>query len=108
MTILIALAIGMSLLLLCGVLIVLSSSSGMKDRGIAVVGLVVVAGADAVLVRRDLLVSLIGSLVRSVKRLTGRPRDEVAEGIASTLGRIGEIPLKTTSTLEIIGSATWV
>src|SRR5580700_11612098 len=57
-TILIAQAIGMALLLLTGVVVALGASTSAAGTGLTVVGLVVIIGAGAVLVRRDLVLRL--------------------------------------------------
>ncbi len=80
-TILIAQAIGMSLLLLLGVLIALAGGPGGRDTRAAVVGLIIVAAAGAVLVRRDLVLRLAEGAVRGVRRITGHPRGSIGERI---------------------------
>jgi uncharacterized membrane protein YbhN (UPF0104 family) len=57
-TILIAQAIGMSLLLLLGVVVALAGSDSTQGAGVTVIGLVLVLGAGAVLIRRDLVLRL--------------------------------------------------
>src|SRR5260370_31819220 len=66
-TILIAQAIGMSLLLLLGVLIALAGGPGGRNTRAAVVGLIIVAAAGAGLVRRDLVLRLAAAAVRGVR-----------------------------------------
>ena len=85
-TILIAQAIGMSLLLLLGVLLALASSTSEQNAGGAVVGLVIVLVAGAILVRRDLVLRLAGARVRGMRRVTGHPRATSAPG-SSPLSR---------------------
>jgi putative heme transporter len=104
-TILIAQAIGMSLLLLVGVLVALSASTSLAGAGVAVLGLVIVVGAGAVLVRRDLVLRLAGALVRGCRRVTGFPRGSIGARIEATLARMREIPLTATSTAAVVGIA---
>jgi len=118
-TILIAQAIGMSLLLLLGVLAALAGSTSTLGAGITVVGLVIVLAAGAVLVRRDLLLRLAGASVRLAGRLTGRltgrrwdatgHRTGLAARIEATLTRMREIPLSPGSTAAVvaIAAAVW-
>ena len=101
-TILIAQAIGMSMLLLLGVVIALAASTSAVGTGVTLLGLVVVVGAGAVLVRRDLVLRLVGRLVRAFQRLTGRPRGSLAARIDATLARMREIPLGRGPTVMII------
>ncbi len=111
-TILIAQAIGMSLLLLAGVLVALAGSRSVAGTGVTVLALVIVLAAGAVLVRRDLVLRLAGGLIRGVRRLTGRWRaDEqarVGARIESTLARMREIPLSPRSTAAIVALAAAV
>jgi putative heme transporter len=104
-TILVAQAIGMSLLLLAGVLVALSTSTSLAGAGVAILGLVVVAGAGAVLVRRDLVMRAAGALVRGCRRVTGHPRGSIGARIEATLARMREIPLDARSTAGIVGLA---
>ncbi len=69
-TILIAQAIGMSLLLLVGVVVALAGSTSTLGAGITVIGLLIVLVAGAILIRRDLVLRLAGAAVRGVGRLT--------------------------------------
>lgn len=107
-TILIAQAMGMSVLLLFGVLIALGSAASARAAGAAVVGLVIVVAAAAVLVRRDLVLRLAEALVRGVRRVTGHPRGNIGERIESTLARMREIPLSTGATVGVVALATLV
>jgi putative heme transporter len=107
-TILIAQAIGMSLILLLGVIVALAGATSAADAGVTVVGLVVVVAATAVLMRRDLVIRLAGAGVRAARRFTGYPRGNVGARIEATLARMREIPLSTRSTGLIVLIATWV
>jgi putative heme transporter len=106
LTILIAQAIGMSLLLLIGVIVALFGHTGVQARGIVIAGLVVVVGAGALLVRRDLLLRFLGVLVRLCRRLTGHPRGDVMARIESTLQRMREIPLSSGAAVSVVVMAT--
>ncbi len=104
-TILIAQAIGMALLLLVGVLVALSASTSLAGAGVAVLGLVIVLAAGVVLVRRDLVMSVAGALVRGCRRVTGRPRGSLGARIEATLARMREIPLSAASTAWVVAIA---
>jgi uncharacterized protein (TIRG00374 family) len=107
-TILIAQAIGMSLLLLLGVVVALAESTSGRNAATAVVGLVIVAAAVAVLVRRDLVLRLATALVHGAQRVTGHPRGSIGARIESTLERMRDIPLSARSTVGIVLIATAV
>ena len=107
-TILIAQAIGMSVLLLLGVLVALAGSASPVSAGVTIVGLVIVLAAGAVLVRRDLVLRLVGALVRGLRRVTGHPRGSLGARIEGTLHRMREIPLSARSTVGIVAVATAV
>jgi len=108
-TVLIAQAIGMSLILLLGVIVALAGATSAADAGAAAIGLVVVVAAIAVLMRRDLVLRLAGAAVRATRRVTGYPRGNIGARIDSTLARMREIPLSPRSAVEImvIGTAVW-
>jgi uncharacterized protein (TIRG00374 family) len=106
LTILISQAIGMSLLLLVGVLVALSGHSGVHARGTVIVGLFVVVIAGAFLVRRDLLLRFLGVVARFCQRVTGHPRGDVMERVESTLQRMREIPLSNGAALRLVVMAT--
>jgi hypothetical protein len=106
LTILIAQAIGMSLLLLVGVLVALAGHTGVQARGTVIVGLFVVVLAGALLVRRDLLLRFLSFAVRVCRRLFGHPRGDVLARIESTLRRMHEIPLPKGAALRLVAMAT--
>jgi uncharacterized protein (TIRG00374 family) len=110
LTILIAQAIGMSLLLLVGVLVALSGNTGVQARGTVIVGLFVVVIAGAFLIRRDLLLRFLGLVVRLFRRATGHPRGDVMKRVESTLQRMHEIPLSSGAAvgLVIMAAALWL
>jgi uncharacterized protein (TIRG00374 family) len=107
-TILIAQAIGMSLLLLLGVVVALAGSTSAASAGVTVLGLVIVAGAGAILIRRDIVLRLAGALMRLVREVTGHPRGNVGARIDATLARMREIPLSGRSTAGVVAIATAV
>ncbi len=110
-TILIAQAIGMSLILLFGVLVALLGNAHAKNTAITITGLVVVVGACAVLVRRDLILRLAEAVPRAMRRVVGErhPRlTGIADHLEATLERMRQIPLGTTATIEIVAIATFV
>jgi len=106
LTILIAQAIGMSLLLLVGVLAALTGHAGVHERGAVIAGLFVVVFAGALLVRRDLLLRFLGALLRQCQRLTGHPRGDVMNRIESTLQRMRDIPLSKGAVVRVVSMAT--
>ena len=108
-TILICQAIGMSVLLLLGVLVALAGSTSSQSTGATIVALFIVAGAGAILVRRDLVLRIAGALVRGFQRVTGHPRGSIAARIESTLARMREIPLSTkqTAAIVVVAAAVW-
>jgi hypothetical protein len=106
LTILIAQAIGMSLLLLVGVIVAIFGHAGVQARGTVIVGLFVVLIAGWLLVRRDLLLRFLGVLVRLCRRLTGHPRGDVMSRIESTLQRMRDIPLSSGAAVGVVTMAT--
>ncbi len=113
-TILIAQAVGMSLLLLLGVLVALAGSTSTLGAGVTVIGLVIVLGAGAILIRRDLVLRLASAAVRGVDRLarrgtrSGESQGSLAARIERTLIRMREIPLGPRSTVAVVAIATAV
>jgi uncharacterized protein (TIRG00374 family) len=107
-TILIAQAIGMSLLLLLGVLVALAASPSGRDTRAAVVGIVIIAAAVAILIRRDLVLRLGEAAIRAARRLTGHPRGSIGARISATLARMREIPLDPRSAGAVVAIATLV
>ncbi len=112
-TILIAQAVGMSAVLLVGVVVALvastvASGAGASPAGIGVtvVGLVIVVAAGAVLVRRDLVLRLMSAVARGLQRRAGRrPRGLLAR-IEATLVRMRDIPLSPRATIDVVALAT--
>ncbi len=99
----------MSALLLVGVLVALASSTTRSGAGTALVGLVIIIGSGAVLVRRDLVLALAAAAVRGVRRLTGHPRGNIGARIEATLARMREIPLSRASMIGVaaIAGSVW-
>src|SRR5258708_5248797 len=104
----VAQAISMSLVLLVGVLTAVLASASVRGAGIAAVGFVIVVGAGGLLIRRDLVLRLIGRLVRVSQRVTGRPRSGAGARIEAALARMQEIPLNAWSTASIVAGAVGV
>jgi uncharacterized protein (TIRG00374 family) len=111
-TVLVAQAIGLSLLLLLGVILALAASTSAEYTPITIVGLVIVAAAVAVLVRRDLVLRLLSVLPRAARRASGHS-DSTVSGVAarieSTLARMREIPLgaRSTAGVVVIAAGVW-
>lgn len=96
-TVLVAQAMGISLLLLAGAGVALLASTSARVTGIAVVGLVITVAAAAVLIRRDLVLRLAAALVRASQRVTGHRGHGAAARIEAALARMREIPLSARS-----------
>ena len=118
-TILIAQAIGMSAVLLTGVLIALGAAATAGGReaspagvGVTVLGLLVVLGAGAVLVRRDLVLGLAGAVTARMARWRRKSQDSQPRGlltkIEGTLARMRDIPLGRGATAGVVAIATAV
>lgn len=112
-TVLVAQAVGMSLVLLVGVLVALTVSAtvggaGASPAGIGVtaVGLVIVVAAGAVLVRRDLVLRLASAVAGRLRRRAGRRPGGLLARIEATLIRMREIPLSPRSTVGVVSLAT--
>jgi putative heme transporter len=107
-TILISQAIGMSLVLLLGVVVALAGSTSAAGAGVTVLGLLIVATAGAILVRRDLVLRLAAAMVRLLRKVTGYPRGSIGDRIDATLARMREIPLSALSTVAVVAIAVAV
>jgi len=107
-TILIAQAAGMSLMLLLGVVVALAASTSAGRAGVTVIGLLIVALAGAILIRRDLVLRLAAALMRLLRKVTGHPRGTIGVRIDATLARMREIPLSRRSTAGMVAIATAV
>jgi putative heme transporter len=107
-TILVAQAIGMSLLLLVAVLVAVLASGSGRVTGIALVGLAVLVIAVAVLIRRDLIVRFIAWLVRGSRRVFRHPSASAGARFEEALARMREIPLSARSAASIAAIAAGV
>jgi uncharacterized protein (TIRG00374 family) len=107
-TVLVAQAIGMSLVLLLGVLIALAASTSGPSTRTAVAGLVVIVAAIAVLIRRDLVLRLTAGLVRVARRAVGQRADVIGRRIEATLERMRQIPLGTLQAAWVVALAAGV
>jgi putative heme transporter len=116
-TILIAQAVGMSAVLLVGVLVALVASAAVSGAGaspagigVTALGLVIVVAAGAVLVRRDLLLRLASAVAGGLRRRAGRRPGGMLARIEATLVRMREIPLSPRSTVDVVALATasWI
>lgn len=92
-TVILAQAVGMSVMLLLGVVVALAASAGGRNAGAAAAGLVIVLASGAVLVRRDLVLRLAAAAARGLRRVTAGKPAGVAARIEATLHRMREIPL---------------
>jgi len=72
-TVLVAQAIGMSLILLLGVVVALAGGTNGPNTRTALAGLVIIVAAIAILVRRDLVLRLAIWLVRVPRRIARQP-----------------------------------
>jgi uncharacterized protein (TIRG00374 family) len=103
-TVLIAQAIGMSLILLLGVLVALTGSATGTNIRTAVAGVVVIIAAIAVLARRDLVLRAAAAIVR----VAGR--SGIGERIGATLERMRQIPLGTwrAAWVVVLAAGVWL
>lgn len=108
-TVLVAQAMGMSVLLLLGVGVALLGSRTANAVGAAAAGLIIVIVAAVVLARRDLVLRLVGAAARAGSRLTHARADGILPRVELTLARMREIPLRMRSSVGIvlIASAVW-
>jgi hypothetical protein len=118
-TILIAQAVGMSFVLLTGVLVALGATAAEGGRaaspagvGVTVLGLLVVVGAGAVLIRRDLVLrmasAVTGRLARRRRQPSGSEPTGLLARIEGTLRRMRDIPLGPGATASVVAVATAV
>jgi putative heme transporter len=116
-TILVAQAVGMSLILLTGVLIALAASAVDGGRaaspagvGVTALGLLIVLCAGAVLIRRDVVLGLASAVTGRLARRRNRPPGGQPRGlltrIAGTLARMRDIPLGPAATASVVALAT--
>jgi uncharacterized protein (TIRG00374 family) len=106
LTIIIAQAIGMSTLILIGVLISLVTSPQGHLTEVTLVGLVIVLAAGGLLIRRDLLLRFLGAAVRGIQRISGHPRGDIALRVSTTLERMHQFKTGIAITMGIVALAT--
>lgn len=106
LTIMIGQAIGLSLLLLTGVVVTLAAGTHGDPTGVAVVGLLIVVAAGAVLVRRDLILATLEGVVRIAQRVSGHPTGGLSRRVSATLRRMREMRPRRAATIGIVALAT--
>jgi putative heme transporter len=108
-TVLIAQAIGMSLVLLAGVLVALTGGGGGASARTVVAGEVIIIAAIAVLARRDLVLRSAAGLVRAARRI-GRRSGSFGASIEATLERMRQIPLGAWSAawVVVLAAGVWL
>jgi uncharacterized protein (TIRG00374 family) len=107
-TVVVAMAIGMSLFLLAGVAAAALASTTVRVTGLAVAGLALVLVASVVLIRRDLLLRLAAAGARAARRVTGHPRSGTLARIEAVLARMRDIPLSAPSAASVVTIAVCV
>jgi putative heme transporter len=107
LTVIIAQAVGMSALLLVGVLVSLATGSHGGLTGVTLVGLVIVVASGTLLVRRTMLLTFIDAVVRVSQRVTGHPKGNVGDRVTTTLAKMREYKLGAGATIEIVVLATF-
>jgi uncharacterized protein (TIRG00374 family) len=105
---LIAQAIGMSLVLLLGIALALLGNASGAKTGAAIVALIVVVAAVSVLVRRDVLFRMMNAVVRFVRRITGHPRGDIGARVEAAIEDMRSIHLGAPTTIWIVLLATLV
>ncbi|MFZ1063488.1 MAG: YbhN family protein [Acidimicrobiales bacterium] len=108
LTVIVAQAIGMSCVLLVGVIITIATSTDASVTGAALVGVAVIIAAGVVLVRRDVLIGFMGHVVRGFQRVTGHPRGDLAARVAAALERMRAIRLTPLAMFGLVALATMV
>ncbi len=84
-------AIGLSFLLLIGVAVAATSSSGYELRGALILSMAVILAAGAVLIRRDLLAALATAALRTLKRVSGHPSDRRLQRLNASIEELRSI-----------------
>lgn len=110
LTLLVAQAVGLSLLLLAGVLVALTDHTSHVGAGVTLIALAIVLLAGAVLVRRSLLTRLLDALVGASRRVTGHPRGDVGARVDRALAnmRLIRVPRATIALVVALASAAWL
>jgi len=104
----VAQAIGMSLVLLLGIALALLGNASGGKAGVAVVALCIVVAAVTVLVRRDVLFRTLNAIVRMVRRVTGHPRGDLGARVEAAIENMRSIRLGAATTAWIVLLATFV
>lgn len=105
LTVIVAQAIGLSLVLVAAILVALVGGTSQVGAGVTLLALLVVLGAGVVLVRRELLVGLLEGVVRLTRRLTGRPRGSTGERVDHALSSMREITMDRRATTRTVALA---
>ena len=108
-TLMVAQAIGLSVLLLMAVVVSMATATSVGTAGAAVVGLVVVVSAGVVLTHREVVVRVLDALVRVSRRVSGHPRGDLAARVASVLEdmRRHEMSRHDTAVVVVLALAAW-
>ena len=103
-------AIGLSFLLLIGVALAASSSSGYELRGALILSMAVILAAGAVLIRRDLLAALATSALRTLKRVSGHPSDRRLQKLTTSVEelRLIRISWQEMGVTVALALLTWI
>lgn len=107
---LVASAIGLSLLLLIGVALAATSSTGYELRGALVLSMAVILAAGAVLIRRDLLAAFATAALRILKRVSGHPSDRRLERLNASVEELRSVSISWQETAVTVALAllTWI
>ncbi len=89
--ILVASAIGLTFMLLVGVIIAAVQSTGYQIRVELVIAILVILLAGAILLRRNLLARFADGVLRHLRRITGHPRDEILHRIEDSLEQLRSV-----------------
>ena len=102
LTLMIAQAVGLCLVLVAGVVVALATRAYAPGLAVTVVLLVVVLGASAVLLRRNALIRLVTSLLRAVRRVTGHPRGDLATRLDRLLAEMRAVRLSRGGQMTVV------
>lgn len=108
LTLMVAQAIGLSLLIFVAILMALLKSTRGATGGVAVLALIFLLGAGTVVVRRDLLVKFLSFLLRLCRKVTGHPKGDVGKRIDSVLLNMRAIRMSAGNTVLVVFIATLV
>lgn len=104
LALLVSSAIGLSLLLLGGVLTAAATSSGYELRSASIVGAIVIVGAGAILVQRDLLARIAGRILTFLHRATGHPKAGALERLETSIDQLRSLEV---GRLELASAVSW-